>query len=270
MPCVIPALLCFVLAVPSPQQPSSDAVVTQAVDAPATAPDEPPPPVRHTGIRAFFSELRGDVAHLPAKENLLIAGVGGGLALAAHSLDSTVNASAIGQSDRVTRIFSPGSYYGNTPEQMAFSVGTWALGRVMDKPKVSHLGMDLLRAQIVTELLVEPVKFATHRQRPDGSDYQSFPSGHAAVTFAAAAVLQRHLGWKRSLAAYAVASYVSVARLQENRHYLSDVVFGAAVGTIAGRTVTVHGRQAWTLGPIAAPGGMGIGMRKNFELRTSN
>ena len=52
--------------------------------------------------------------------------------------------------------------------------------------------MDLLRAQVISELLVQPLKFATHRERPDGSNYQSFPSGHAAATFAAATVIERH------------------------------------------------------------------------------
>ena len=82
---------------------------------------------------------------------------------------------------------------------MAFSIGTWVLGRVMHKPKMSHLGMDLLRAQALTEIMVEPIKFATHRERPDGSNHQSFPSGHAAITFAAATVIERHLGWKHSI-----------------------------------------------------------------------
>jgi membrane-associated phospholipid phosphatase len=124
---------------------------------------------------------------------------------------------------------------------------------------MSHLGMDLLRAQMITELLVEPIKLATQRQRPDGSNDQSFPSGHAAITFAAAAVIERHLGWKRSLWAYGIASYVAASRLHDNRHYLSDLVFGATVGTIAGRTVTQHGRDAWTLVPMGTPGGVGIG-----------
>jgi membrane-associated phospholipid phosphatase len=128
----------------------------------------------------------------------------------------------------------------------------------MDKPKMSHLGMDLLRAQAVTEILVEPIKFSTHRQRPDGSNDQSFPSGHAAITFAAATVIERHLGWKNSLVAYGVASYVAASRLHDNVHYLSDVVFGAAVGTIAGRTVTVHGRDTWSLVPMPMPGGVAI------------
>jgi hypothetical protein len=36
---------------------------------------------------------------------------------------------------------------------------------------------------------------------------------------------------------------------------LSDVVFGAAVGTIAGRTVVHHGRDYWAVAPVSVPGG---------------
>ena len=54
---------------------------------------------------------------------------------------------------------------------------------------------------------------------------------------------------------YAIASYVAASRLHDNVHYLSDVVFGAAVGSIAGRTVTEHGRETWTLVPTYTPDG---------------
>jgi hypothetical protein len=46
--------------------------------------------------------------------------------------------------------------------------------------------------------------------------------------------------------------------LHDNVHYLSDVVFGAAVGSIAGRTVTEHGREVWTLNPSPVPGGVAL------------
>jgi membrane-associated phospholipid phosphatase len=123
--------------------------------------------------------------------------------------------------------------------------------------------MDLLRAQAITELLVEPIKFATRRERPDGSNAQSFPSGHAAITFAAATVIERHLGWKNSIAGYTIAAYVASSRLHDNRHYLSDVIFGAAVGSIAGRTVTEHGREMWSLSPVPVPGGVALMVTRN-------
>src|SRR5437870_8286508 len=129
---------------------------------------------------------------------------------------------------------------------MGLALATYIYGRTTESPKVSHLGMDLLRAQILTEALTEAIKYSTHRERPDGSNYQSFPSGHASVTFAAATVIERHLGWKKAALAYVIAAYVASSRIHDNRHYLSDVIFGAATGTIAGRTVTEHGRETWT------------------------
>jgi membrane-associated phospholipid phosphatase len=81
------------------------------------------------------------------------------------------------------------------------------------------------------------------------------------VTFASATVLQRHFGWKGAIA-YTAAAYVAASRLHENRHYLSDVVFGAAIGTVAGRTVTRHGRDAWTVAAAPTRGGVYLGLAR--------
>ena len=73
-------------------------------------------------------------------------------------------------------------------------------------------------------------------------------------------MLQRHFGWKVGIPAYAVASYVAASRIQMKRHYLSDVAFGAALGIVAGRTVTVgHGDARFAVAPIATAGGGGVG-----------
>jgi membrane-associated phospholipid phosphatase len=218
-------------------------------------PDDKPPTPPHTGVRALLDGLRLDITHLPSTSNLVIALAGGGAALAVHPFDQGFNARLVSHYDTLDDLFAAGKYIGNTPEQVAFSLGTYAFGRFFDEPKVSHLGMDLLRAQIIAELFVEPLKYTVRRERPDGSNSQSFPSGHAAVTFATATVIERHLGWKYSVLAYSVAAYVAVSRLHDDVHYLSDVVFGSALGVIAGRTVTEHGRETWTMAPAFEPGG---------------
>jgi len=219
----------------------------------AEAKEPPTPP--HTGIRALAENLVEDVKHLPSKQNLYLTAIGGGLAAAVHPADVSFNARLRSHYDTVNTAFLPGKYVGNTPEQVAGSIGTYVFGRLFDQPKVAHLGMDLVQAQILTELLVQPLKFATRRTRPDGSNQQSFPSGHAAVTFASATVIERHLGWRKSLLGYTIASYVAASRLHDNRHYLSDVVFGAAVGSIAGRTVVHHASDYWAFTPVALPDG---------------
>jgi hypothetical protein len=220
--------------------------------------DKKPPTPPHTGVVALLDGLKEDIFHLPSAQNLYMAGAGGGLALALHQYDVGFNNRLRSHYDVVNNAFAPAKYYGNTPEQVALSLGTYAIGRIFDQPKMAHLGMDLLRAQILSELLVQPVKFAVGRERPDGSNNQSFPSGHAAATFAAATVIERHLGWKGAAIGYGIAAYVSASRLHDNVHYLSDVTFGATLGIIAGRTVTEHGRETWTLEPVPLPGGAAV------------
>jgi hypothetical protein len=218
---------------------------------------EPPTP-EHTGIHALFGNLLEDFKHLPSMQNLYIAGAGGAAALAVHPLDQTVNSSMIRNYSEWNTFFAPGKYVGDTPEQIAGAIVTYAWGRLKDEPKVSHLGMDLLQAQILGEIMFEPIKFATQRERPNGSDRLSFPSGHATITFATATVLERHLGWRKALFAYFIATYVAASRLHDNEHWLSDVVFGSAVGTIAGRTVVHHASDYWAIAPVKVPGGVAV------------
>lgn len=218
---------------------------------------EPPTPA-HTGVRALFGDLVADLKHLPSRRNFAILALGGGLAAAAHPLDQTFNTRLRSHYDGVNTAFAAGKYLGNTLEQVALSLGTYAYGRIRHQPKVSHLGMDLLQAQIMSEILVEPIKLATRRQRPDLSNRMSFPSGHASVTFAAATVIERHLGWRKSLLGYTIASYVAASRLHDNRHHLSDVIFGAAVGTAAGRAVVHHKPGDWGIVPVKVPGGVAL------------
>jgi membrane-associated phospholipid phosphatase len=245
------AVLALALSDQSPSQPTAPPPAPTEQDDDAKAPPTP----AHTGIRALFGNLGEDIKQLPALQNVYIAGIGGGLALAAHPADQSFTAKLLSHYDTVNAAFAPGKYLGDTPEQVAFSLATYAVGRLRNQPRVAHLGMDLLQAQILTEVMVEPLKFAVGRLRPDGSNHQSFPSGHAAVTFATATVIERHLGWKKAAVGYVIASYVAMSRVHDNRHYLSDVIFGSAVGAIAGRTVVHHPADYWALSPVAVPGG---------------
>jgi membrane-associated phospholipid phosphatase len=229
---------------PPPAPPALDGLfVVQApsLDEFADQPAGPPPTPRHTGLRALFKDLVEDVKHLPSKENLAWATAGGGAALAVHPLDDNVQAFMVGN-EAAEAFFRPGAIVGQFPTLFGTAVATYAVGRLGDHPKVSHLGMDLIQALLISEGLTQGLKYSTQRLRPDGSTRNSFPSGHSADTFAFATALERHLGWKGAVPAYAVASYVAISRLPANRHWFSDVVFGSAVGIIAGRTVTRHGR----------------------------
>jgi hypothetical protein len=87
----------------------------------------------------------------------------------------------------------------------------------------------------------------------------SFPSGHSAAAFAAATVLTRHYGWKAAIPAYLGAAYIGASRVHDNKHYLSDVTFGAAMGIAAARTVLLNaGRYGVHVAPAIAPGQIAI------------
>lgn len=218
-----------------------------------TQPAGPPPTPRHTGVKAMFKDLYEDVKHLPSKENLFWVSVGGGLALAVHPIDDNTNEAWVGNS-AIENFFKPGRILGSFPMLFGSAVTTYVVGRTTDKPRVSHMGMDLIESIAVSEAMVQPLKYMTQRERPDHSSKNSFPSGHAADTFAFATALERHLGWKGAVPAYILSSYVAISRVPANRHWLSDAVFGASVGIIAGRTVTRHGSK-FPVVVTGAPGG---------------
>jgi len=224
----------------------------------AQQPAGPPPTPRHTGIKAMTKHLVTNFKYLPAKENLFWAGAGGGLAFAAHPFDDDVNEKLVGN-DTADKIFKAGEVLGELGTLLGSASVVYAVGRIKDQPKVSHLGMDLIEALAMSEALTQTLKYATKRERPDHSGKNSFPSGHAADTFAFATALERHLNWRYSVPAYVFASYVAMSRLPANRHWLSDAVFGSAVGIIAGRTVTSHeAERPYPVAVVAVPGGMAI------------
>jgi membrane-associated phospholipid phosphatase len=220
------------------------------------APPEPTP--RHTGFKAMFIQLGQDFKYLPSKENLYWALGGGAAAAAVHPVDDNVNQYFLNASDGVKDFFAPGAVLGQSYTLFGAAGTIYAIGRLGDHPHVSHTGMDLIRALIVSEAIVETLKYTTRRERPDGSGKNSFPSGHAADTMAFATALERHLNWKFFVPAYAFASYVAMSRLPANRHWLSDVVFGSAVGIISGRTVTAHELNKYNVQLVPIPGGIAV------------
>jgi len=224
----------------------------------AQQPAGPPPTPRHTGIKAMTRHFVTNFRYLPSMENLYWAAAGGGLALAAHPFDDNVNHALVGN-NTAENIFKAGEVLGELPTLLASASVVYAVGRIKDQPKVSHLGMDLIEGLVMSEALTQTLKYTVRRERPDGSSKNSFPSGHAADTFAFATALERHLNWKYAVPAYIFSSYVAISRLPANRHWLSDAVFGSAVGIIAGRTVTSHeSERPYPVAVTAVPGGMAI------------
>lgn len=142
---------------------------------------------------------------------------------------------------------------------LGVAVAAYAIGRQAGSSRAARIGSELIRAQILSEATTYAIKAVANRTRPDGTP-RGFPSGHSSSAFASATVLQRNFGWKVGIPAYAMATYVAASRIQMEKHYLSDVIFGAAMGIAAGRTVTVgRGSARFAMAPLVVPGGGGIG-----------
>jgi membrane-associated phospholipid phosphatase len=81
------------------------------------------------------------------------------------------------------------------------------------------------------------VKVAVDRTRPDGTSF-GYPSGHTSTAFATAGVITHYYGYKYGIAAYTLATYIGLSRIQANKHYLSDVVAGAVLGSYVSLKLT--------------------------------
>lgn len=117
------------------------------------------------------------------------------------------------------------------------ALATYLFARATDHPKLAAVGGDMMQAQVVAGATTFVLKHVIRRPRPDGES-RSLPSGHAAGTFAAATVVQRHYGLRGAIPAYTLAVLISGARMQANSHYATDLIAGATVGILAGRAAT--------------------------------
>lgn len=234
--------------------------------APAASPFEPAPlaedPVGATDqpFKRLFPNLFSDLRRLPSKDSALVLGIGAVMSLAVHPMDvsATEHASAGG----TNQIFAVGGIAGSGYTQAGGALVTYAIGRITKHAATSHVGADLIRVQALAGLVTHGMKIAARRARPGGAPGHlpatySFPSGHAYSTWASATVVWRDLGWKFGVPAAVLAAYVSGSRVQQNQHFPSDVLFGAALGVASGRTVTVgHGGRTLLVSAAPVRGGV--------------
>jgi len=226
---------------------------------PAPAPPSPPaPPPDDTQIVGHVArDLGHNVRSLPRLESAAIVGAGLAGTRLAHSVDNRLTGWVREQGSSLS--YTPiGGLLGNAWMQGGAAIATYAIGAVQHSPEVEHIGRDLVGAQLLNGVLTLGIKVSIDRTRPDGGA-RSFPSGHTSSSFASATVLADHYGWKVAVPAYAFATFVGWTRVRDQQHWASDVVFGSAVGILAGRTATLHhGRGSWMVVPVAAPGGAAV------------
>jgi membrane-associated phospholipid phosphatase len=232
---------------------------------PASVPQGPAsqeiPLVEPSGITQALRAIASDFVAFPQRKSTwVIVSVGVGGAFLVHPVDDSVNRRLAGSPS----LFEIGEWAGKAWVQAAaagglYGVGRYVLPRTSDaspRNRLTHLGTDLLRAQLMAQVISRATRYSLRRPRPTG-ECCSMPSGHAINAFSAASVIERHFGYRGAWPALLLASYVGASRLHDNRHFLSDVVLGSAIGMAIGWTVVGrHGRSSFALQPVAVPGGV--------------
>ena len=189
--------------------------------------------------------------------NAIILGAGGAASAVIHPEDLAQRSrNGSGRTPAGASTFAEaGAPIGNGITQSAVALGTYIVGRAAHSASIGAFGADLVDAQIVNGVLTQGIKLSVRRTRPDGSSDWNIGT----ATFATAAVIERHYGWTIAAPFYALGAYVSTSRLVDNQHWASDLFFGAALGIVSGRAVSVgHGAHRVRVSPAALPRGVGF------------
>jgi membrane-associated phospholipid phosphatase len=176
----------------------------------------------------------------------------------------------------------------------AFIIGAslYGVGKLADNKEMADLGLHGSEAIVIGLLFTGGLKVLAGRARPflghdephnfgllrgwKNHDYSSFPSGHTLIAFAAASAVTEETRrfWPNSVwivgtAMYGGAALVGWSRMFDDKHWMSDVAVGGALGIFAGRKVVRfhHTRpdnalDRWLLGVSIVPEGQsGYGWR---------
>jgi len=146
--------------------------------------------------------------------------------------------------------------------------GLLVSGLIAKQPKLVHSGLRVGASVLVTGVVTQGAKWAFGRVRPESTDDpwdfdpfsgdESMWSGHSAFAFAMATSLSQdiHRTWA-TVALYTLATGTAWSRVYDNKHWVSDVVVGAAAGIAGAKLAT--GR--WTLFGLRAPVPLATGGR---------
>jgi membrane-associated phospholipid phosphatase len=213
-------------------------------------------------MAAFPKNLGRSFVGVFSKDNLMPCVLGAAATGVGWRFDQTAKSSLAGSADGLGQT---GSTVGGLKVMAPLTLGLFAAGRVAHDGTFRAFSYDATQALIVNGVYTEIFKKSVSRTRPDASDSLSFPSGHASSAFALATVAQKHYGWKIGVPSYLAASAIGFSRIERNKHYLSDVLAGATLGVIAGRTVArVNGepvgrQRNFSLAPMTDAQGTGVG-----------
>ena len=158
--------------------------------------------------------------------------------------------------------------------QIPLIAGVYAAGLYYQDEDLHELGLTMFAAFKFSVISSLALQYATGTHRSEGGTLNSFsdsgfPSTPVATSFALAAVIDERFGWKGGVPAYLAAGLIGWSEIDQNQHRVSDVVFGAALGYVIGKSLgSLHYRpdSPCKLVPFidARSGTQGIGFERRY------
>jgi len=169
------------------------------------------------------------------KSNLWFAGLGTASSLAVWPYDDEISSDLKDDDLQELELELPaklGSFFVVSGAALA----TQLVGRLAGSPNAANTGLYLFEGFMATQLVTFFPKVLVARTRPDSTNSLSFPSGHSSGMFAVASVLDKRYGHWFGIPSYVIAGVVGISRIKKQKHFATDVLAGATLGTIIGRS----------------------------------
>ena len=193
-----------------------------------------------------------------------------GLTVAMFPADRSIAQRLENENNQANRFFdraATGFELMSTPGAFVIGPALYVFGRYADHPGIEDLGLHGTEAVVLASGVTGVLKGLLGRSRPyvtadtnprdfkfgqgfSGEDRSSFPSGHTTTAFAAASAVTSEVQrmwptytWYVAPVMYGGATLVGLSRMYHNKHWASDVVMGAGIGTFSGLKVVRYSHQ---------------------------
>ena len=220
-------------------------------------------------IKTFLPELWKSTQDSANVTSLTLLGLAGGLSVVSRgSWDDRVDNSLHNRHDGLfDKEGDFGSVAGSPLLHFGVALAGYGIGVQTKNDELYGTSKTLLQALTLTGITTQGLKWAAHDHSPNGESW-AWPSGHTSSTAAVAGVLWEKYGWQAGVPMYLLTGWVAASRLEDREHWLSDVIFGAVLGSVIGHSVA-QGRAlevgGFTVLPWVHPqGGAGLMFAKQF------
>jgi membrane-associated phospholipid phosphatase len=177
----------------------------------------------------------------------IVAGTTGILYVLDDEINDDFKDNRSSTTDDLSDVFEP---FGNSAIVFPTLVGFYLYGQFGENEKIERTALLAAESFLVSSLFNSVLKVVMRRTRPfDGvsagtfdssfTGNNSFPSGHTTTAFAIATVVANEYEKVPFIApiSYGIATLMGLSRLNDQKHWASDVFFGAALGYFTSKTI---------------------------------